>query len=245
MKGMDWVGQTLYGAAGGHLFRIDPVNGDITWIGTNGYAMRALAADGNKLYAIGYDLYHKGYHHALIAIDTNDGSADFITDFKTDVCVNYVDCGLEYYDGTLYLGTDRSLYSVDMGSGQLTLIGSGNYNIYSLAIVEGVMYGGGSSLFTIDMNTGQQTLISRLGYDANAIASIVPELIYYHPYDTDTDWTIDDFELLDAIDIWAAGNLDDFDLLDLIDYWAAESYCWDAGNEKHKAGAHADTGACM
>lgn len=44
-------------------------------------------------------------------------------------------------------------------------------------------------------------------------------------YDTDCDCSIGDFELLDAIDDWAKGNLDDFGLLDLIDYWAKGSYC--------------------
>ncbi len=53
-------------------------------------------------------------------------------------------------------------------------------------------------------------------------------------YDTNQDWIIGDFELLNAIDNWAAGNLGDFELLDLIDFWAYGSYCWDYVEEKHK-----------
>ncbi len=61
---------------------------------------------------------------------------------------------------------------------------------------------------------------------------------HYHPYDTNQDWIIDDFELLDAIDCWAIAicNLDDFTLLNLIDYWAAGCYQWDAVTNSHNAG---------
>ncbi len=58
----------------------------------------------------------------------------------------------------------------------------------------------------------------------------------YHLYDTNQDWEIGDFELLDAIDEWAAGNLGDFDLLDLIDFWAVGCYHWDAGADKYMMG---------
>ncbi len=52
----------------------------------------------------------------------------------------------------------------------------------------------------------------------------------------DQDWAIGDFELLDAIDAWAKGNLEDFDLLDLIDFWAAGGYQWDPLSRVYKAG---------
>ena len=52
-----------------------------------------------------------------------------------------------------------------------------------------------------------------------------PSSVQYDPYDTDQDCIIGNFELLDAIDDWAIGNLGNFPLLDLIDYWAAGSYC--------------------
>ncbi len=55
-----------------------------------------------------------------------------------------------------------------------------------------------------------------------------------HQYDTDQNWAIGDFELLAAIDVWAAGNLNDFGLLDLIDFWAYGSYCWDSTESKYK-----------
>jgi len=66
-----------------------------------------------------------------------------------------------------------------------------------------------------------------------------------HRYDKDCDWVIGDFELLDAIDEWAAGNLGDFELLDLIDLWAEGSYCWDKWNNTYKPGAHNESGVCQ
>ena len=47
---------------------------------------------------------------------------------------------------------------------------------------------------------------------------------------------IDDFELLDYIDLWAANQVDDFDLLDCIDLWAAGHYYWDASESTFKPG---------
>jgi len=61
----------------------------------------------------------------------------------------------------------------------------------------------------------------------------------YHPADKGAlgeeprDWDIGDFEILGAIDVWAAYGrmsglpIDDFEILDIIDYWAAYGYHWD------------------
>lgn len=59
----------------------------------------------------------------------------------------------------------------------------------------------------------------------------------YIPVDTDENWEISDFELLDAIDLWATNSqihgwpesIDDWDiyLLDLIDFWAGNGYQYD------------------
>jgi len=53
-----------------------------------------------------------------------------------------------------------------------------------------------------------------------------------HGADGDEDSVIGDFELLDYIDQWAAGQVGDFDLLDTIDLWAAGQYYWDEVNNK-------------
>ena len=80
-------------------------------------------------------------------------------------------------------------------------------------------------------NTGTSIYDSRVGVykdfpRINAAAALNSvEEANIHPYDTDEDCVIDDFELLNAIDDWAAGNLGDFELLDLIDFWAGGSYC--------------------
>lgn len=66
-----------------------------------------------------------------------------------------------------------------------------------------------------------------------------------HPYDTDYDWVISDFEILDAIDAWVDKELDDFGLLALIDLWAQGCYCWDAAEETYAAAcADSAEGSC-
>ncbi len=67
----------------------------------------------------------------------------------------------------------------------------------------------------------------------------------FSSYDTNEDWTIGDFELLNAIDDWVDGNLGDFDLLNLIDYWAFGSYCWDTAAESYEAGVPGESGVCI
>ena len=47
----------------------------------------------------------------------------------------------------------------------------------------------------------------------------------HHEYDTNQNCIIGNFELLDAIDVWAAGGLGNFELLDVIDMWATGPYC--------------------
>jgi hypothetical protein len=58
----------------------------------------------------------------------------------------------------------------------------------------------------------------------------------FSPYDTNQDWIIGNFELLNAIDNWAAGSLGNFELLDLIDFWAAGCYHLDVSSGERKAG---------
>jgi hypothetical protein len=57
-----------------------------------------------------------------------------------------------------------------------------------------------------------------------------------HPADTDCDGVIGDFELLDYIDRWVAGEVGDFVLLDAIDLWVAGRYYWDEQEQKWKPG---------
>ncbi|MCU0916224.1 MAG: SBBP repeat-containing protein, partial [Planctomycetes bacterium] len=57
-----------------------------------------------------------------------------------------------------------------------------------------------------------------------------------HAADTDYDWVVGDFELLDYIDRWVDGNVGDFELLDTIDLWAAGRYYWDEADGSYKAG---------
>ena len=64
---------------------------------------------------------------------------------------------------------------------------------------------------------------------------LVPKV---HPADSDGDHVVGDFELLDYIDDWAAGQVGDFELLDAIDMWALGHYYWDENEQKFKPGYH-------
>ncbi len=63
-----------------------------------------------------------------------------------------------------------------------------------------------------------------------------PAVTPTNPYDANADWTIGDFELLDAIDSWATGPMAtligqacdvDFYMLDLVDIWKLSTYSYD------------------
>jgi len=58
----------------------------------------------------------------------------------------------------------------------------------------------------------------------------------YHPADTDSDYVIGDFELLDYITLWKEGLVGDFELLDTISLWKAGYYYWDESEQKFMPG---------
>ena len=77
--------------------------------------------------------------------------------------------------------------------------------------------------------------------------------ISYPPHSCDTAdyWVVGDFELIDAIDKWVAGDncgnlpVGDFVLIDLIDFWVYGSYCWDTATEAYKTGSPGESGECL
>ncbi len=73
-------------------------------------------------------------------------------------------------------------------------------------------------------------------YAWNFTVEEIPAVTPTNPYDTNADWTIGDFELLDAIDAWATGPMAtligqacdvDFYMLDLVDLWKLSTYSYD------------------
>ncbi len=95
----------------------------------------------------------------------------------------------------------------------------------------------GGSTINCDDNCVNMPNADQADVDVDGIGDVC-DAENYHPYDTNQDWIIGDFELLDAIDCWADPfcDLDDFDLLDLIDFWAAGCYRLDPATNTHKAG---------
>ncbi|MCH7920998.1 MAG: hypothetical protein IIC50_23870, partial [Planctomycetes bacterium] len=78
-------------------------------------------------------------------------------------------------------------------------------------------------------NMGSDTTVDELTIDTTAPPS-------YHESDTNEDQVISDFELVHCLIQWASGQVGDFELLDAIDLWAAEHYFWDEGEGKFKPG---------
>src|SRR5690606_8054664 len=82
------------------------------------------------------------------------------------------DSGLDFYNGTMYAmsgaGGASSLYTINLGTGAATLIGSDTIFMDSLAIdsngraigIDGVF---SDSVYAVDINTGAATLIGALG----------------------------------------------------------------------------------
>lgn len=103
---------------------------------------------------------------------------------------------------------DLFLGNVSAGGGEIAPIaGSLSSNSYELA----------------DVNPGSSYLWKVVANDGQAVTEgpiwSFTTLQDTHPADTNGDGAIDDFELLDYIDLWKVGEVDDFDLLDAVDIW--------------------------
>ncbi len=142
----------------------------------------------------------------------------------------YSDWNLDGSDASTDADGYYSITGLQHGSYRVAVYGNGTYNTkyynnsFSWSNAKPVQVDLGQETGPIDFSMGQ-------GYEC-------------HSYDTDNDWSIGDFELLDAIDDWADGILDDFPLLDLIDYWTAGSYCWDEGGASYAPGVPEGIGTC-
>ncbi len=61
--------------------------------------------------------------------------------------------------------------------------------------------------------------------DRDGIGDVCDATPDQNTFDANADCTISNFELLDAISVWAVGGIDNFFLLDLISMWANSPYC--------------------
>ncbi|SET06477.1 PEP-CTERM sorting domain-containing protein [Thalassotalea agarivorans] len=152
---------TLIGTGDGGLWDLDTNNNSVTFIGSSGVmfdiAMNPLTG---KLYGVtgGSDLYE---------ISTSDASTTFIG--NTGFGLN----GLTFAsDGTLYGTGSNSLYSVDIGNGITTLIGSGGYSSAGDIAFDGsgTLFltsnsGSSNSLWTLDTSDGSGTLLGDIGFN--------------------------------------------------------------------------------
>jgi photosystem II stability/assembly factor-like uncharacterized protein len=165
-------------------------------------------------------------------------------------------------DSKVYVAASDGLWRWN-GSGWTKLTGLPTDDITALAIDRfvspGIIYVGTEEEGVFVSRDGGNTWttfnegLERLSVTKLAISASQPKILYagiryggvwstaldsgsYHSADTNRDYIINDFELLDYIDLWAQGQVGDFDLLDTIDLWAAGHYYWDPVDEKFKPG---------
>jgi len=193
----------------GALWEIDPVTGDMTYIGGGGVGFNGLATDHNTNNVYGAsdsDLY---------LVDPEDGSQELIGSFGNSINLMIAIAFDE--DGVLY-GWDLGdkLWTINTETGQATLIGplgidisyaqDGDYDpetetLYLTAFTLSPYYG--SYLYTCDMETGQCTLVGALG---NGITEIDASVIYFGCFVPGHDVGVKD--ILNPNDGYANGDME-------------------------------------
>jgi len=87
---------------------------------------------------------------------------------------------------------------------------------------------GESVIFTVAIYTRDRSIPEGHIYGIWADPPIVDNPIEgIHAFDSNADYVIDDFEVLEAVDGWHGGAVDDFGLLEAIELWRAGGYMWD------------------
>ncbi len=119
IRGLAFVGSDLYAIQQGatdQLIKINPTNGVVTPIGSTNYvSVQSLEYDGTTLFAWDID-------NGLLSINPATGAATYIGGFA-----NQDIQGLVSLPGGRLLGGRDRLYEIDKTTGNLSLIGSGNY----------------------------------------------------------------------------------------------------------------------
>lgn len=169
VRGMSYFGNTLYlvndssgtGVGLDDLYKLDPVSGVATFIGSTGFTgVQGLGAANGVLY--GWDI-----NYGLLTINPATGAA-------TDVNASVGGTGIQNLcanaSGELY-GGQYSLYKIDAMTGVSTLVGSGGYS--DLRGMEFIGSGGPS--FTLTKTgtcPGPVTLSSVNGTPGGAVAVV-------------------------------------------------------------------------
>lgn len=110
-----------------------------------------------------YDLYATGDPgiDEIYGIDSTDASYTHLFSLDEGCCIS----GLSWVGSTMYGGSAKwddgySLYTIDLGTGQMDYVGSGNIRYLSLAYYGDTLYGNGPGLFSVNTTNGTQDLIS-------------------------------------------------------------------------------------
>jgi len=178
VAGLGVVGGTLYGGAygGNTLYRINPLNGFETAIGTGSISYDDFGSTPTG------GLYGLNSSGNLYSINSSTGSATIIGNLGFGIGG---DSNLSNNSGTLYLVSGGDLYTVNTSTGAATRVGASSPGGMSgLLLDNGNLYGANTSLFTLNTTTGLSTSVAAItgsgaglvfGLVTDPITSAVPE----------------------------------------------------------------------
>lgn len=133
-----------------------------------------------------------------------------LTDTRTSETIDLDTFGSSYdsVDGLFMLDMAQLPSGYENGDGiQVDIDDRKGYTATAMGTVD-------TSDFETDL--GNITLMTTATTTTTTTTTTVPA----NPADTDGNGIVDDFELLNYIDLWAQGRVGDFDLLNAIDAWA-------------------------
>ncbi len=177
------------------LVSIDPVTGLTTdslmlsghpldEIGNLTDTLTALEFVGNTLYGSAHDAGPETRPGVLVTVDLATGA---MTEIGHMTGMNRPTGGMAWTGQTMYAVTatnnnDSSLFTIDLATGEATLVtpltigGAATDTVTGLAYVDGVMYAvtnrGTNDLYSIDLATGEMTALFNMGLSVNSLTAL-------------------------------------------------------------------------
>ena len=157
-NGALYVGAHLFSAQPDALYRVNPTNGSMTFVGNSGQPNIDIGSTTNGLYEV-------GYNGNLYSINATTGGSTLIG--PTGIPLNGTCCGngnfgMSAGGPNLYLGQNNDLWLLNTSTGQASLVGlTSPASFGAMVYIGGTYYGtdtsGGEQIYTFDPNTAAVT----------------------------------------------------------------------------------------